>query len=222
MLDSSNLLSQAVDTAALASLPSKTQQESKTELARESKESATSESHLFAKERAMKLAILKQETDMLSRKLLESKRGIDKKVKKEKKLSLLEEMKSGFISKRSNIITKGIRGKKVVEDEDQLLSTLEDFKSRLGAGSSSLLVRKKAAPVVLDKPSIKQVSVCAIHSVEDCESCNKSVSMPVDEDDSNWKDNWLKFKKEKRADVYERKVDDYTFEDPREAAKVLK
>lgn len=63
----------------------------------------------------------------------------------------------------------------------------------------------------------EEARLCKVHRVLDCESCNtQEKKVDEEDDDKGWRDHALVFKKDTRANVYEAKVDDYSFIDPRE------
>jgi peptidyl-prolyl cis-trans isomerase SDCCAG10 len=64
----------------------------------------------------------------------------------------------------------------------------------------------------------EEARLCAVHRVLDCESCNTTEKKEdEDGDDEGWREHALVFKKDTRANVYEAKIDDYSFIDPRAA-----
>jgi peptidyl-prolyl cis-trans isomerase SDCCAG10 len=64
----------------------------------------------------------------------------------------------------------------------------------------------------------EEARLCTVHRVLDCASCNKAEeNVEEEETDEGWKDHALVFKKDTRANVYEAKIDDYSFIDPRVA-----
>jgi hypothetical protein len=114
-------------------------------------EKDTDKSTLFTKEKRVKMQILASEIAAVKKDIIKSRRGPTEKKEKKKKQSLVDEMRAGYTSKRSNIVVANRRtGKKVVEDEDELLGSLDAFRERL-VGSSGpargLLARRTDAAV---------------------------------------------------------------------------
>ncbi|KAJ3388995.1 Peptidyl-prolyl isomerase cwc27 [Lobulomyces angularis] len=187
---------------------------------------------LLKKEKNAKMSIIKNEILSLQKDIIEQKKGKkERKEKKQKKLSLIEEMRSQYDRNTTSTIIKNKRGKKVVLDEDDLLERLDEFKNKLKKGSK-LLESKKVKneeeetlkKLEREKKKIEDElddsQLCKVHRWKNCKTCfdEDEILEEMEEVGEDWKDHSLNFVKEK-ANVYEPKLDDYTFIDPRLEAK---
>ncbi|KAJ3209914.1 hypothetical protein HK099_008400, partial [Clydaea vesicula] len=187
---------------------------------------------LLKKEKNAKMSIIKNEILSLQKDIIEQKKGKkERKEKKQKKLSLIEEMRSQYDKNTTSTIIKNKRGKKVVLDEDDLLERLDEFKNKLKKGSK-LLESKKVKneeeetlkKLEREKKKIEDElddsQLCKVHRWKNCKTCfdEDEILEEMEEVGEDWKDHSLNFVKEK-ANVYEPKLDDYTFIDPRLEAK---
>ena len=92
-----------------------------------------------------------------------------------------------------------------------------DFVGELRAASKN----SKSKPKVEIEQNVEGITQweCSLHFIKNCSSCRDTFGEAVEEDDDDWMSASLNFAKSVGANVYAPKIDDYTVEDPRAAAK---
>ncbi|KAL3899940.1 MAG: hypothetical protein SGCHY_001685, partial [Lobulomycetales sp.] len=180
-------------------------------------------SALFAQEKAARAATLATEIDAVKRSILRSRAGPKTRRERRTKTRHLDALRAPYttVSHRPTRIIETRAGaaskaplRRAVEDEAGLLDRLDAFRRRISA--APILEQRTRVPVVMPE---EEARMCVVHRVLDCGSCNAAAARTgageEEGDDEGWMENSLVFKKDTRANVYERKLDDYTYLDPR-------
>lgn len=140
------------------------------------------------------------------------------KVEKER---LVDKMRAEYTQAGKAVSAK----KRKLKGEQDTLELLKKFQSKLWKTDAQEQKQAKADPKAKEgSPQAEsEDQECPLHFVKNCESCRDTfgrASSIEQEDDSGWLATKLVFEKEKGANVYEARVEDYTVIDPRAGAKV--
>ena len=101
--------------------------------------------------------------------------------------------------------SKAIFGKRKRNGEEDTMALLDNFKSKLHD------MKSNGSKEIKETASTR---CCVLHGLENCGSCG--VVSDTESDLGDWMGSQLVFKK-RGANVYEPKIDDYLFIDPRNA-----
>jgi peptidyl-prolyl cis-trans isomerase SDCCAG10 len=128
----------------------------------------------------------------------------EKPQKTKKHISLVDQIRNDYL--KSGKVTVGKKSKK----SDKSFLQMENFKSILHEKTTTSTLKDK-------KSQDKEEKECKLHLIKNCASCVDRFGMEDqgDDDDEDWMNTSLVFKKEVGANVYQPKPDDYTVIDPR-------
>ncbi|KAI9096169.1 cyclophilin-like domain-containing protein [Phlyctochytrium arcticum] len=130
----------------------------------------------------------------------------EKKPAPTKKVKLMAAIREDYLHS-DKVVTLRNRKK---NGDDKTLNLLEKFQKKLQKSHQDPGHSEK-----LSQEKVEDGQECDLHFVINCESCRDSFGAKDEGDEQGWMATSLVFQKEKGANVYEPKVDDYTVIDPR-------